>query len=130
MTENWTRQAACVGVDPEIFFVVAEAGGVPDWSPARRVCARCPVKQECRDANDRIEAVRPSSETQGMYAGETPKERRARRRRTHQGAIAKVPGGPERDLTVLQRALERAKYDLTDEMLRAEPYAGVWETWC
>lgn len=40
---RWTDQALCAQVDPEIFF--PPRGDMA--FPAKRVCARCPVKAEC-----------------------------------------------------------------------------------
>jgi hypothetical protein len=40
---RWRDRAACRGADPELFF--PERGGSAD--PARRICARCPVRQPC-----------------------------------------------------------------------------------
>jgi|APSaa5957512493_1039668.scaffolds.fasta_scaffold05609_8 hypothetical protein len=42
LTAEFFAEAACVGMDGDIFF--PEAGGSPE---ARRVCAVCPVQQEC-----------------------------------------------------------------------------------
>lgn len=46
---GWKHRAACRGVDPELFFPVAESGPVHDEqvAAAKRVCARCPVRSEC-----------------------------------------------------------------------------------
>ena len=39
---DWREQAACIGVDPGIFYTSekSEAGGI-------RVCAHCPVRADC-----------------------------------------------------------------------------------
>lgn len=45
--ENWRVRAACRGLDVNLFY--AEAGGA-DAHDAKRVCAGCPVRQQCLDA--------------------------------------------------------------------------------
>ncbi len=49
MTPGWRAQAACVDVDAELFFPVAESGPVfeSQVAAAKAVCARCPVRAEC-----------------------------------------------------------------------------------
>ncbi|WP_410661759.1 WhiB family transcriptional regulator [Amycolatopsis sp. lyj-112] len=43
-------QAACRGVDPELFFPVTEIGpGAQQVARAKDVCARCPVASACLD---------------------------------------------------------------------------------
>lgn len=67
--------AACRDADPDLFLNPAPLmPGVRrrgyDWAPARRICASCPVREQCLDAAlDRREPV-------GMWAGTTPAERR------------------------------------------------------
>lgn len=60
----WKR-AACVGHPLDIFFPEVEA----DWAyeKAKEICAGCPVKQECEEAN--------ASEPFGCFFGTTPTER-------------------------------------------------------
>jgi WhiB family redox-sensing transcriptional regulator len=43
LTETWRHDAACRGMDPDLFF--PERGEAP--APAVAVCARCPVRDEC-----------------------------------------------------------------------------------
>jgi hypothetical protein len=47
--DDWRARAACRGVDPEIFFPVAETGPVLARQEAHALsyCARCPVVAEC-----------------------------------------------------------------------------------
>jgi len=40
---EWRQEAACIGMDPDIFF---PADGTPDRR-ARNVCAGCGVREEC-----------------------------------------------------------------------------------
>jgi len=48
---GWSARARCRGVDPEVFFPVAEVGPVRDGEVARAkaVCAGCPVRVLCLD---------------------------------------------------------------------------------
>jgi WhiB family redox-sensing transcriptional regulator len=41
--ESWRDSALCAQSDPELFF--PDKGGTA--APAKRVCARCPVRGEC-----------------------------------------------------------------------------------
>ena len=73
---DWRSRAACLGVDPELFFPVAEAGPVLDAqvAAAKAVCRRCPVVAEClAEARARI--------PYGVAGGLTEDERRALARR-------------------------------------------------
>jgi len=45
--QPWTRDAACVAGDPDLFFPVERRD--PVVGEAKRVCASCPVQAECRD---------------------------------------------------------------------------------
>ncbi|MFD0887055.1 WhiB family transcriptional regulator, partial [Streptosporangium algeriense] len=74
--ETWRDRADCQSVDPELFFprVADTRGGeraeTRAYAAARKVCARCPVQQECRAyALDR-------DERHGMWGGLTPGQRR------------------------------------------------------
>lgn len=69
----WADWAVCGETDPEAYFV--EKGG--STRPAKRVCAGCPVRQECLDyALEHDEAF-------GVWGGLSARERRdiARSRR-------------------------------------------------
>lgn len=69
LAPSWHAQAACTGVkDPEIFFP-GEGGSV---SSAKAICASCPVRLKCLEAN--------LSETSGVFGGTTPRERQAIRK--------------------------------------------------
>lgn len=48
--EPWTRQAACLEVDPEMFFPKSESDGrtpASQIADAVKVCAGCPVADQC-----------------------------------------------------------------------------------
>ncbi|AHB79585.1 WhiB family transcription factor [Mycobacterium phage Validus] len=65
--EAWEADALCAQVDPAIFF--PEQGG--SVREARRVCARCPVLDECYER-----AMSFSTDQEGVWAGLTKRERR------------------------------------------------------
>lgn len=70
---DWADWGVCGETDPEAFFV--EKGG--STRPAKRICAGCPVRQECLDyALEHDEAF-------GVWGGLSARERRgiARSRR-------------------------------------------------
>jgi WhiB family redox-sensing transcriptional regulator len=88
--QEWMSDAACRGVEPEVFFPSTDG-----WNRARAICAECPVAGQCREWNDRAEGgVTTVGILYGLYAGETPKERAARRKRGgHDPAdVQGVPG--------------------------------------
>ena len=73
---NWRAGAACIDVDAELFFPVAETGPVYDAQVARAkaVCAGCPVRRDClAEALTRI--------PYGIAGGLTERERAELRRR-------------------------------------------------
>lgn len=65
----WEEQAACRNSPADLWF--PELGDT--GTDAKRVCRRCPVRQECLDAH--------LFEKFGVYGGMTEKERRHERRR-------------------------------------------------
>lgn len=68
---GWTRQAACRGHDPALFF--PGRGGSRQVAQARAICAGCCVRTECL-----AEAIGDSS-TAGVWGGLAELERRALR---------------------------------------------------
>jgi len=69
--EAWRDQAACLTVDPELFFPTA------DWMApkAKDVCARCRVVEQC------LNAAILNDERHGIWAGMDRTERNAARRK-------------------------------------------------
>lgn len=63
--------ALCVQTDPEAFF--PEKGGRVE--PAKRVCARCPVRAEC------LEYALAHDERFGVWGGQSAAARARMRRR-------------------------------------------------
>jgi hypothetical protein len=83
--QDWRSRAACRGVEPELFFPVAESG--PQWAAqvaeAKAVCAGCPVRAECLAfALERL--------PYGIAGGLTAEERAVARRRRRGAGRRKV----------------------------------------
>lgn len=62
--ELWVRDAACAEIGGDVFF--PEQGG--DVTSPRRICAACPVIDECLEFGLRTEAQ------YGIYGGKTARE--------------------------------------------------------
>ncbi|MER6961641.1 MULTISPECIES: WhiB family transcriptional regulator [unclassified Streptomyces] len=72
----WRERAACLRVDPDLFFPVGHTGPALDQiDEAKAVCGRCPVMEQCRDWAVEVGQV------EGIWGGMTESERRALRRR-------------------------------------------------
>lgn len=63
---SWHTDAACRGVDPELFF--PDRGGPVDL--AKQICAGCPVAVDCLD-----QAIR-NREAFGIWGGMSERQRR------------------------------------------------------
>lgn len=61
----WKAEGAWV--DPELFFPISDL----DAEPAKRVCASCGVRDRC------LEHAMRTRESEGIWGGLTPGERRA-----------------------------------------------------
>ncbi|WP_419999420.1 WhiB family transcriptional regulator [Streptomyces boninensis] len=73
---EWWRSAACVGVEPDLFFPVGSTGpGAEQYVQAKAVCEQCPVTEECLEW-----ALRTGTES-GVWGGLGEDERRQLRRR-------------------------------------------------
>ncbi|MEU0071118.1 WhiB family transcriptional regulator [Streptomyces sp. NPDC006332] len=69
---EWLRRAACVGMDPEVFFPVGTTGpALRDIAAAKQVCARCPVIPEC------LAFALDCGQTSGVWGGTCEEERDA-----------------------------------------------------
>lgn len=76
---TWLQGAACVGADPEMFFL-------PElWPDAHDLCKICPVVMQCRETF--------LWEMFGYFGGTTPTQRDEirRRRKRGQGAPSNIP---------------------------------------
>lgn len=69
MPPDWYRQAACRGLDPDLFY----PGRGESAEPARKVCAGCPVSAEC------LTAAEDQLEKFGVWGGLSERQRRATR---------------------------------------------------
>lgn len=75
--ENWQEQATCAQTDVELFFPETMQGA----GPALVLCADCPVREECVEYGDAVEAgTLDWRHLFGVLGGETPKQRAARRK--------------------------------------------------
>ncbi len=72
MTEHWQSQAACLGMDPALWF---PARGQRVDS-IRAVCESCPVRQPCLDYVMSLPVW-----TDGVWGATTAQERKRLRRR-------------------------------------------------
>lgn len=68
--EPWMDDGACVGADPEVFFI--ERG--ESAAPAKAICAGCPVRELC------LEYALERGEKFGVWGGKSERERRRLRR--------------------------------------------------
>lgn len=68
--DDWMEQAACRDYPTEMFFPTQ--GG--DERPAKQVCWRCPVRQECE------EYALNNGFTHGIFGGRSERERRELRK--------------------------------------------------
>lgn len=66
MNLSWRQQAACQGLDPEIFYPVSD----DDADAAKSVCGTCSVREAC------LEHALGSRERDGVWGGATERERR------------------------------------------------------
>lgn len=81
----WMDQAACRGIDTNVFFL--DRGGHAA-ERARELCADCPVQVECLEFGIKEEF--------GIFGGLAPRERqkiRAARRKQRQRTSSKCPHG-------------------------------------
>jgi WhiB family redox-sensing transcriptional regulator len=71
MAGSWVQRAACRGTGFGPYFPRGGASA----TPAKAVCARCPVRREC------LAYALQNSQLQGVWGGTSDTERRALRRR-------------------------------------------------
>ncbi|WP_328349781.1 WhiB family transcriptional regulator [Streptomyces sp. NBC_00445] len=71
----WRERAACLRVDPDLFFPIGTGGlTLEQVDAAKAVCGRCAVVQQCLDWAVQVGQV------EGVWGGTTESERRAMRR--------------------------------------------------
>lgn len=71
--ESWREAAACAGTTEVNFF--PDPADLAAVSRAKAMCATCPVAGEC------LTWAIETNQTEGIWGGHTPAERRALRRR-------------------------------------------------
>lgn len=69
---SWRELAACQGLDPSLFF--PDDGDHVGVERAKQICAPCPVAWEC------LSYAVWANQTNGIWGGTTPGERRRYRR--------------------------------------------------
>lgn len=70
----WREAAACLDVGDEVSFF-PDKEDLVGIAKAKAVCATCPVADEC------LTWAIETNQSEGIWGGHTPKERRALRRR-------------------------------------------------
>lgn len=70
----WREQAACLEVGDDVTFF-PDPEDLAAIATAKAVCATCPVAAEC------LTWAIETNQTEGIWGGHTPKERRSLRRR-------------------------------------------------
>ncbi len=80
---EWMDRAACIGMDPQMFFPPGEVKGAGVYRQARSVCYDCPVINDCLEYA--LREFPRQDDDHGMWGGTTPRERRRihRTRRVH-----------------------------------------------
>ena len=67
---NWRLRAACLSMDPDLFFPISEVGeGIEQTARAKAVCAGCPVPAEC------LAFALATRQAHGIWGGQTERER-------------------------------------------------------
>lgn len=69
VTISWRLHAACIGADPEIFFPTVGKS----VKPAKNICARCPVTEQC------LTAAVTRRERFGVWGGQSEQDRKRKR---------------------------------------------------
>ncbi len=70
---NWRADAACAGVDSEIFFPTSEDDKITE--AAKAICEECPVREAC------LQYALATNQSAGVWGGLDAGERRRMRRR-------------------------------------------------
>lgn len=70
---DWFTDAACGGLDSDLFFPVGEDPVAA--ATAKAVCGACPVREAC------LQYAIATNQTEGIWGGQTGEERRRLRRR-------------------------------------------------
>ena len=73
LDEDWRESAACIGGSTDEFFPMSEDLEVV--ASAKAVCSSCPGREDC------LQFALATNQTEGIWGGQTPTERRRIRRR-------------------------------------------------
>lgn len=81
---DWRDQAACLTVDPELFFPVGNTGpALAQIEEAKAVCATCRVVDVC------LKWALDNNQDAGVWGGTSEDERRSLKRRNARNARAR-----------------------------------------
>ena len=73
---DWRSKAACLTVDPELFFPIGNTGpAIAQAAEAKAVCRSCEVQAVC------LEWALDNNQDSGVWGGMSEEERRSLRRR-------------------------------------------------
>ncbi|MDT3767783.1 WhiB family transcriptional regulator [Gleimia hominis] len=73
---DWRTRAACLSVDPELFFPIGNTGpAIAQTAEAKAVCATCEVKEIC------LKWAVDNNQDAGVWGGMSEDERRTLKRR-------------------------------------------------
>ncbi len=73
---DWRSEAACLSVDPELFFPIGNTGpALTQVTRAKAVCASCIVEEVC------LQWAMANNQDSGVWGGKSEEERRSLKRR-------------------------------------------------
>ena len=73
---DWRSKAACLSVDPELFFPIGNTGpAIAQAAQAKTVCHSCPVEATC------LQWAIDNNQDSGVWGGMSEEERRSLKRR-------------------------------------------------
>ncbi|MSS83728.1 WhiB family transcriptional regulator [Actinomycetaceae bacterium WB03_NA08] len=73
---DWRSRAACLSVDPELFFPIGNTGpAISQVAEAKMVCATCEVVEVC------LRWAIENNQDSGVWGGMSEEERRSLKRR-------------------------------------------------
>jgi hypothetical protein len=73
--EPWQNRAACIGVDPEQFFTYTANHDTQARLMGEKYCDNCPVRQDCYNLSQQLNAADIRYGAYGIWAGLPPKVR-------------------------------------------------------
>lgn len=73
---DWRSRAACLSVDPELFFPIGNTGpAISQVAEAKMVCSTCQVVEVC------LRWAMENNQDSGVWGGMSEEERRSLKRR-------------------------------------------------